>query len=224
MRKTRDLIVMAAADLLELQGYQATSLSQVLERSAAPKGSLYHYFPGGKDELVAAAVERSAQVMTELIQGCMTVGSHPVSSVSNLILSVAERVRASNYRRGSLIATVALEAAGTGGVVDRACRKAYSDWWEAFRVGLLDAGYTAKNADGIATLVVGLLEGAVLLSRVQRSTEPLLLLSDQLFVVLMNNLDTSVALHPEPSPTEAISDPLPVTRDRQPVTTGWRNW
>ena len=224
MNQTRDQIITAASELLELQGYHATSLGQILDRCGAPKGSLYYHFPGGKEELVATAVRHSAGIMAELVQARMEVGDHPAGAVANLILSLAERIRASDYRLGSLVATVALEAAGAGGQVDQACRDAYQLWRDTYRNGLLGAGYPTDLADRLAMLAVSSLEGAILLSRLERSTEPLLELADELFRAILATC-AAPALAPPPCLLASKPNGTPTrVAVRQRALANWRIW
>ncbi|MDQ2717139.1 MAG: TetR/AcrR family transcriptional regulator, partial [Chloroflexota bacterium] len=68
MNTTREQIIEATCDLLEAQGYHATGLNQILAESGAPKGSLYYYFPQGKEELTAAAIDRTGKLVAQRIK------------------------------------------------------------------------------------------------------------------------------------------------------------
>ena len=65
----RDRMVDGAMALLAQKGLHATSFSEVLSSTGAPRGSVYHHFPAGKEQLVAAAVDRAGGVLIELVQG-----------------------------------------------------------------------------------------------------------------------------------------------------------
>ena len=65
---TRDLLVDAAADLLQRKGYAGTGVSEVLSASATTKGSLYFHFPGGKEELAGEALRRRGEAMADFIR------------------------------------------------------------------------------------------------------------------------------------------------------------
>ena len=58
-RSSRERLLDSAVDLLQRQGYRGTGLNELLERSGAPRGSLYHYFPGGKEQIGAEAIARA---------------------------------------------------------------------------------------------------------------------------------------------------------------------
>jgi AcrR family transcriptional regulator len=66
MRSTRDRIVTATAELFRRQGYNGTGLKQVTQAAGAPVGSVYHFFPGGKDELAETVILTSGRVYQEL--------------------------------------------------------------------------------------------------------------------------------------------------------------
>src|ERR1700729_464881 len=68
--ETKQRMIERTAILLAQKGLQGTSFSEVLEASGAPRGSLYHHFPGGKNELVLAALSKAAdQVMDTINRG-----------------------------------------------------------------------------------------------------------------------------------------------------------
>jgi TetR/AcrR family transcriptional repressor of lmrAB and yxaGH operons len=158
--RLRMITVMAAA--VEEKGVAATGVTEVLERSGAPRGSLYFHFPGGKDELVEAALRQSAGTLDDLMAG--SLGGSPADVIARILEALADRQAASDFTKGCPIATVALETAGTdplGGV----CAEIYADWEASLADLLGDAA--------LATEVFALIEGALLVGRVRRSREPI---------------------------------------------------
>lgn len=107
MKGKRDQIIDTTCQLMEVQGYHATGLNQILAESGAPKGSLYHYFPEGKEELAAEAVARSARVIEERMRTVMAEIDDAATAVITFILRLAEQVEASGYRAGGPITAVA---------------------------------------------------------------------------------------------------------------------
>ncbi|MDQ2999201.1 MAG: TetR/AcrR family transcriptional regulator, partial [Chloroflexota bacterium] len=85
MSTTRDQIVDAAGDLLESQGFHATGLNQIVKESGAPKGSLYYYFPAGKDEIAEAAIEQAGRAVAERI-GAGLAASDDVAAAVRLFV------------------------------------------------------------------------------------------------------------------------------------------
>src|SRR3954467_6130203 len=67
--KTRDLMIHGARLLLAEKGLQETSFSEVLARTGAPRGSIYHHFPEGKDQLVGLAVDRAGEAALAVMEG-----------------------------------------------------------------------------------------------------------------------------------------------------------
>ena len=89
MSTKRDEIITATCRLLELQGYRATGINEIIRESGAPKGSLYHYFPEGKDELAAEAVAHSAAAIVANIAGVMDEHDDAAVAVTTFIRRLA---------------------------------------------------------------------------------------------------------------------------------------
>jgi len=173
MADTRDRIIEATAALLEAQGFHGTGLNQIVRESGAPKGSLYYYFPGGKEELAAEAIAWSARVTAERMRDVMAPYATAVDAVRALLLSVAQSMRESSYRTGSPVATVALEMAAVSDGVSDACRAAYDLWQDVLRDRLVEVGQERGRATRLAILIMASIEGAVVLSHAARGVAPL---------------------------------------------------
>ncbi|MGW4650529.1 TetR/AcrR family transcriptional regulator [Kitasatospora sp. NPDC004289] len=172
--ETRARLVRATRDLMEAHGYSGTGLNLVLAESGAPRGSLYFHFPSGKDQLVAQALTEAGQEIGAMIEA---VGaSHPenaAATVTTLVGLLAERMEQSDYRKGCPIATVALEVAATNEPLRRLCADTYADWQSTLAELLTEEGRDRAAADATAGAVLALIEGALLLARVQHSRLPL---------------------------------------------------
>src|SRR5258706_16218094 len=77
----RDRMIDGAIRLLSQQGLQATSFGEVLELTGAPRGSVYHHFPGGKDQLVGAAVDRAGARALQTLDGKQGVSAEELTAV-----------------------------------------------------------------------------------------------------------------------------------------------
>lgn len=170
---TRDQIIDATSQLLEQQGYYATGLNQIVQESGAPKGSLYYYFPAGKEELSAEAIERSAATFTGIIRMELARYEDPGEALYQFMLGMAEHVEASACRGGAPVATVALETAGRSERLTAVCQAAYGHYQAAFAAGFAAAGIASGRAAQLALLVVAAIEGGFILSRTQRTADPL---------------------------------------------------
>jgi TetR/AcrR family transcriptional repressor of lmrAB and yxaGH operons len=172
MANKRDDIISATCDLLELQGYHATGINQIIQESGAPKGSLYHYFPEGKEELATEAIERSARSIAGNIEQVMAAHDDGRTAVVAFIRQLAGHVAASGYRQGGPITAVALEAASTNERLRLACRDAYRAWQRPIADKLRPTH--GARAEALAGVVVAAIEGGIILARSERSERPLL--------------------------------------------------
>jgi TetR/AcrR family transcriptional repressor of lmrAB and yxaGH operons len=169
----RAKLLATTADLLHRQGYAATGLNQILDGSGAPKGSLYFHFPGGKEELVAAAVDRANAGLTGALEQLITTASTPAVAVTAVVQFFAAQLAGSKFEKGCPIATLALEQAATSDTLQAACDRAYSSWLALIEQRLVRDGFTAQRAADLAILILSTIEGALLVSRARRSVEHL---------------------------------------------------
>ncbi len=184
MATKRDQIIETTCQLMEMQGYHATGLNQILAESGAPKGSLYYYFPEGKEELAAEAVARSSRMIEQMIRGVMAEIDDPITAVSTFITSLAQQVDLSGYRAGGPITAIALESASTNDRLREACRAAYQSWQDAFAEKLQQGSHNEARARRLSTLIIASLEGGIILSRSQRSPQPLLDVGEEIEFLL----------------------------------------
>jgi TetR/AcrR family transcriptional repressor of lmrAB and yxaGH operons len=172
--RTRAKLVATTADLLTRQGYHATGLSQIIEESGAPRGSLYFYFPGGKEELAVAAIQSSSTEWREKMDAVIDTAADLGDAVGAVCRALADEMVASDYELGCPIATVALEAATTSEPVRATIVEHFADLNAGIAGRLETIGVAAPIARELATFAIAAIEGALLLARVQRDTQPLL--------------------------------------------------
>jgi TetR/AcrR family transcriptional repressor of lmrAB and yxaGH operons len=141
----------------------------VVADSGAPRGSLYFHFPGGKDELVGAAISQAGEAIDALIRG---VDADDATDLVTILLTVlGQRLEQSSWSRGCPVDTVALETSASNDAIQKICSTAYASWHGSLRDKLRADG--RDNADDVATLLLAALEGALLLARAHRSIDPL---------------------------------------------------
>lgn len=172
MAETRRAILNTAAALLAEQGYHATGINQIVEQSGAPRGSLYYYFPGGKEQLAVEAVERSAARLEARIRENMAADPDPLRALERFIDRIAEGVELSGFRAGGPLSIVTMESATTNEALNRACRLAYGRMRAAFAESLAEADLPIEP-DELAMLVTAAIEGGILLSRAEHSADAL---------------------------------------------------
>lgn len=173
MTLTRDQIIGKTCELLELQGYHATGLNQIIRESGSPKGSLYYYFPGGKEELAVEAVRYVGEIVLKRIHENLAQTDRAIEAIPAFIRNIAHNVEQSGYRAGGPITTIAMETAATSERLRAECARIYSEWQGAFSARLRSEGIPGGRADQIALLIIAAIEGGVILCRVRRSPEPL---------------------------------------------------
>lgn len=173
MSTTRDRFLETTSDLLEEQGYHATGLNQIVAQSGSPKGSLYYYFPEGKEELAEEAITRTGEKVAGRIRENLGDVADPAQAVSRFVRRIAGQVEATGYRSGGPLTTVAMETATSSERLNLACRQAYAGLQKAFAEKLHAAGFSPERAAQLATFVVSAIEGGIILSRTDHSGDPL---------------------------------------------------
>jgi TetR/AcrR family transcriptional repressor of lmrAB and yxaGH operons len=169
--RTRKKLVDTTAALLRGQGFHATGLSQIVAESGAPRGSLYFYFPGGKDDLAIAALRASSDAWRDHIQAAVAGAGDLGAAIDAIITTLGDELEASAWINGCPVATVALES--TSEPV-RAAIAAHFERWIELSIELLTGfGVASRQARELAVVALSALEGALLLARVTRSREPL---------------------------------------------------
>jgi AcrR family transcriptional regulator len=170
---TRARIVDATADLFRRQGYNATGVKQIVATARAPFGSLYHFFPGGKEELGAEVIRWSGAMYLQLLDTVFDPAPDAVTGIRDCFAGAAETLRATDYADACPIATVALEVASTSEVLRQATADVFESWIGAAAERFERAGVRPDEARPVAVTVLSLLEGAFIFCRALRTTDPL---------------------------------------------------
>jgi AcrR family transcriptional regulator len=171
--ETRGRMVSTAAELFRRQGYHGTGLNQILDESRAPRGSLYFHFPGGKQQLAIEAVSESGQAIGAGIDYLLETSVDVGEAIAGVVAFLAEDLRSSDFERGCPVGTVALDAASSSPSVRLACSDIFDQWLGHIQRKLQETGWTKRQAADEAMLVIAAIEGALLLARARRDTEPL---------------------------------------------------
>jgi TetR/AcrR family transcriptional repressor of lmrAB and yxaGH operons len=171
--QTRVAMIDAAASLLQSQGYAGTGVAQIIETAGAPRGSMYFHFPGGKEQLAAAAVRKSGADWRDTIMATVEAAPNLGAGIRAACKLLADDLAASDFEHGCPVATVALEASSRSDVLQKACAESYAAWLEIIEGRLAAFGLPADRAARLATATLAMIEGAILLCKAQRSTRPL---------------------------------------------------
>jgi TetR/AcrR family transcriptional repressor of lmrAB and yxaGH operons len=184
MPAAREQIIETTCELLELQGYHATGLNQIIKESGSPKGSLYYYFPGGKEALAMAALDRVGELVLGRIRASLDEVSDPVQAIPRFIFLLAEQVERSGFRAGGPITTVAMETASSNEALREACDRIYTGWQSAFADKLAAGGFEPRRAATLASMILCSIEGGIILCRTRQSRDPLEAVSQEIGTLL----------------------------------------
>lgn len=165
-------MVTSAALLIRERGAHSTAIADVLAHSGAPRGSAYHYFPGGRSQLLCEAVDYAGDFVANAIGDAKT----GVAMLDTAVRFYRQGLLESDYRAGCPVLAVAVEAGDpdsrTAAAVERA-DVAFGRWQALIAERLLAEGFRRKQAVELATLTVAALEGALVLARTARDVAPL---------------------------------------------------
>jgi AcrR family transcriptional regulator len=164
--------VQSSAELFRRQGFAGTGVKQIVAEASAPFGSLYHFFPQGKEQLGEEVIRWSGGIYEQLIDAFFTPGADPVAATHNFFAGAAETLRETDYADACPIATIALEVSSTNESMRRACAEVFDSWVDAAAARLVEAGLPRKRSRALAFSLLASLEGAFVLARALRSTEP----------------------------------------------------
>jgi AcrR family transcriptional regulator len=168
---TKERILETTAEMFRRYGYTGTGLKQIVASANAPFGSIYHFFPGGKEQLGEEVIRRSGQMYQELVMAVFDAAPDLVTGAADAFAGAAEVLRQTDYADACPIATVALEVASSNEVLRIATADVFESWTSAATERFVAAGIAQDTARQLAILLIELLEGAFLLCRARRTTE-----------------------------------------------------
>ena len=181
---TRDRLVRSTSRLLRTQGYAATGLNQVMVEADAPKGSMYFHFPGGKEQLAAAAVDLFAARASARLDRHLEENATVRDAVVAIFDAYVEHLDRTEYREGCAVASVALDAASSHEALAEATGRALRSWTDRLATALEAEGRSPADAHGLATLVIAAIEGTVVMAKGEQSTEPIAAAREALRTIL----------------------------------------
>jgi AcrR family transcriptional regulator len=189
MASPRERMVVSAALLIRERGAHPTAIADVLEHSGAPRGSAYHYFPGGRTQLLCEAVDYAGDYVATTIAS----GAAGLDVLDALVANYREQLVRSDYRAGCPVVAVAVEAGDpddpdrTNPVIENAA-KVFSRWTELITQRLVADGVAVARAAELAMLMTTSIEGAIVVARAARDLEPLNSVHRQLRALLQTEL------------------------------------
>lgn len=170
---SRERLIAAMTDALRRRGLHGIGLNELLQSASAPKGVLYHHFPGGKTELAIAAIDDVVARMLTSLDRLLLAEPDPIAALQRWVASATQRLQQSGFEAGCPLATVGLESTPDDVALRDALASAFSRMRERLALALQAAGQPQPRAAGLAALIVATYEGGLLQARVAQNPEPI---------------------------------------------------
>jgi AcrR family transcriptional regulator len=164
-------MIVSTALLVRERGARATSLDAILAHSGAPRGSVYHHFPGGREQLLREATRYAGDYVARRLE--REAGDDPLTALEMLFDEYRKNLEATDFRAGCPIVAVAIEASEEGPDLRECTVAAFERWRRAIAASIERAGVDPDRADELAINAIASFEGAIVLSRAYRDLEPL---------------------------------------------------
>jgi len=169
---SKERMIAAARRLFREHGYLGTALSDVVTESAAPRGSMYFHFPGGKEELATEVTLLHAADAIAKINRAAAASRTAAQLIAAFVGRERDDIVSSNYREGCAVAPIVIESTPASDQLSDATRRAFQDLITTLAARLTEKNIPVSRATQLATNVWSSVEGALILSRVLRSPEP----------------------------------------------------
>jgi AcrR family transcriptional regulator len=173
-RSTREAILTAAAELMRHRGYAAVSMKDIAEASGAPIGSLYHHFRGGKVQIVREALVNAGAAYAMLIPSIVDEYTDLGAAIEGVFTQAAEDMAGTGFANMCPVASVAAEVADTVEELRKTSATVFQGWVDGGTAYFTARGLDESRAREVTLALIGALEGAFVLARTLRATEPLL--------------------------------------------------
>src|SRR4051812_7154078 len=185
-------MIESAALLMRERGVEATSFSQVIEHSGAPRGSIYHHFPGGKAQLVEEATRYAGDGIVALLSGAAEKHQDPLAALDAISDFWRTLLHDSEFAAGCPVMAAVLEGDRLPAARE-AAREAFDSWQRIWTTLLVRAGVPRERAKSLAAIAISATEGSVILARAQRSNLPLQRVARELRTLFREAVEDSSA-------------------------------
>ena len=187
MSNAREKILQTASELMEKQGYHGTGLNEIIQKSSAPKGSLYYYFPDGKEQLASEAILEAGRIVSERFRKQTAVEQNAAQAIRDFLYVIAKRMEETNFYTGSTMTMIAMETVAESQRINKACQEGYAMLIGAFKDKLLLGGMDESKASNMAEMIIAAVEGGIILSRTYHDANHLRRIADHIFQMLKAN-------------------------------------
>ncbi|MBP2652088.1 MAG: transcriptional regulator, TetR family [Firmicutes bacterium] len=181
---SREKMLAAASRLFQLKGYNATGLNEILQESDSPKGSLYYYFPHGKEELALEAIKLASQSVQQKVKSGLAKHSNPILAIEHIIKDMVQDSGKEATVQKFSISLLALETHLSSEPLRKACEQAYMDLAVIYAEKLIQSGFPQEIAQELGIVIQAMIEGAITISLTQKAPAPLIAVGNQISVLL----------------------------------------
>jgi TetR/AcrR family transcriptional repressor of lmrAB and yxaGH operons len=188
MNENRQKVLDATVQLLSQSGLSGAGLNHVIERSGASRGSLYHFFPGGKEQWVTEALRIYAETFSAGCERAIAKAPTVSDGIASIFLFAAKMMKARDFRSGCPVGAVALDLDAANEPLRAVCLDIMEQWQRQLAGHL--APLPAERALALSKMVIACFEGAFMLARLELSSAPLALAAEQMKMLLDSQLAT----------------------------------
>lgn len=177
---TRKKIIDTVIELLKIKGYNGVGLQEIVTASGTPKGSLYFHFPGGKDEIVETAIKQHGENVDTLLRMVFLDSANIATAIKVIFTYSIDELESSSYTKGCPVGTTVFDPVSISNEIQENCAQVFFSMRDVMAERLIKDGMDAVEAERQATFILSSLQGAIILSKAYRNTEPLKIIAEQL--------------------------------------------
>jgi TetR/AcrR family transcriptional regulator, lmrAB and yxaGH operons repressor len=193
MNPNRQKVLDTALQLLAQSGLSGAGLNDVIALSGTSRGSLYHFFPNGKQQWVAEALQIYADTFEEGCEKAIDKAPTISQGIANIFLFAAKMMKSRDFQSGCPVGAVVLDLDNNSEPLRELCLSIMAQWQHQLAAHLTPL--PEAKALALAKMIIACFEGAFMLARLERSTSPLTLAADQMIALLEANLATVSRSH-----------------------------
>jgi len=181
---TRDRILKAAKHLFQQRGYYAVGTAEILAAAKAPKGSMYHHFPEGKEQIAIEAVQTIHADVLALMRKLEADGFSVADTIRQLAKGMARWLKESDYREGTMLASSTVGSVPDLPKLHGSIKAAFDEWRAHVIERLLRDGLSKSEATTVAQTLIAGIEGAMILARIDQDERVVVKVADTLAAMI----------------------------------------
>ncbi len=175
---TRNNMLVSAAEVLRERGAAGVTIDEVLTRSGAPRGSVYHHFPEGRNQILTEALQYAGEAITTVIDDAAENGA--IFLVCQFVEFWEQLLAESDFTAGCPVVAAAIGSTDDEPQLTSVAGSIFSHWRDALTRAFVADGFDESDARSLAIMCIASLEGAVVLCRSTHSVDPLADVAHQL--------------------------------------------